>query len=445
MTKSSTGTAALRRLKKIRQKKRIFSHEIKVEPTLSNDKIDVDYVLKTPVELVNIPGFENVLKKFSAPTDIEEHDQYAGDLEENDSDSDSNNDLEVFSKSSNKKNRKLSQMTLASLKRYAPKPELVEWEDVTSKDPKLLVRIKAIPHCVPVPGHWSQKRKYLAGKRGFIKPPFTLPAFIRDTGIGEQRELQLKKESEKTVRQKARDRRLAKLGGNQVEYSKLYDAFFKYQTRPPLTQHGDLYWEGRGDFGGIVSHTPAIRNVSGHLGGKPGFLSEDLRSALGIENALTPPPWLHAMQRFGAPPAYSHLRIPGLNAPLPKGAQWGFHAGGWGRPPPDASSLIFGDEPTRREDPAITSLLNPVIKNLWGELEPEEDDDDSEKDSDDSDLESEPETGHMAIDEESAAHMNSMVTPDGRSLTSDHHQDTSSFTSAYDIPEILDTRKRAPR
>jgi hypothetical protein len=41
---------------------------------------------------------------------------------------------------------------------------------------------------VPVPRHWSQKRKYLQGKRGLEKPPFKLPDFIEATGIGEMRQ-----------------------------------------------------------------------------------------------------------------------------------------------------------------------------------------------------------------------------------------------------------------
>ncbi len=41
---------------------------------------------------------------------------------------------------------------------------------------------------MPVPRHWSQKRKYLQGKRGLEKPPFQLPDFIEATGIGEMRQ-----------------------------------------------------------------------------------------------------------------------------------------------------------------------------------------------------------------------------------------------------------------
>ena len=41
---------------------------------------------------------------------------------------------------------------------------------------------------MPVPRHWSQKRKYLQGKRGLEKPPFKLPEFIEATGISEMRQ-----------------------------------------------------------------------------------------------------------------------------------------------------------------------------------------------------------------------------------------------------------------
>ena len=33
-----------------------------------------------------------------------------------------------------------------------------------------------------------------------------------------------------------------------------------------------------------------------------------------------PPPWLVNMQRYGPPPSYPGLRIPGLNSPLPPGS-----------------------------------------------------------------------------------------------------------------------------
>lgn len=64
----------------------------------------------------------------------------------------------------------------------------MEWADVTSRDPFLLVELKAYRNTVTVPRHWNAKRKYLAGKRGFERPPFELPDFIKRTGIMEMRE-----------------------------------------------------------------------------------------------------------------------------------------------------------------------------------------------------------------------------------------------------------------
>ena len=48
-------------------------------------------------------------------------------------------------------------------------------------------------------------------------------------------------------------------------------------------------------------------------------------------------PWLLNMQRYGPPKAYPNLKLPGVNAALPDGAQYGFHAGGWGQPPLDVN------------------------------------------------------------------------------------------------------------
>lgn len=45
-----------------------------------------------------------------------------------------------------------------------------------------------------------------------------------------------------------------------------------------------------------------------------------LRDALGMPNDSAPPPWLRNMQRYGPPPSYPELKIPGLNAPIPPGA-----------------------------------------------------------------------------------------------------------------------------
>jgi splicing factor 3B subunit 2 len=45
-----------------------------------------------------------------------------------------------------------------------------------------LLLAQALRNTVTVPRHWSQKRKYLQGKRGIEKPAFKLPDFIEATG-----------------------------------------------------------------------------------------------------------------------------------------------------------------------------------------------------------------------------------------------------------------------
>lgn len=94
----------------------------------------------------------------------------------------------------------------------------------------------------------------------------------------------------------------------------LHDAFFKHQTKPKLTNLGDLYYEGK-EF--ETSPGPV----------RPGYLSPALREALGMADTSAPPPWLINMQRYGPPPSYPNLRIPGLNAPIPPGQCFYFAVG----------------------------------------------------------------------------------------------------------------------
>lgn len=57
-----------------------------------------------------------------------------------------------------------------------------------------------------------------------------------------------------------------------------------------------------------------------------------------MKTHLTPPPWLYQMQRYGPPPSYQHVKIPGLNSPIPEGAEWGYQNQGWGKIPVDEVS-----------------------------------------------------------------------------------------------------------
>jgi splicing factor 3B subunit 2 len=213
-------------------------------------------------------------------------------------------------------------MSVAALKQMVRRPEIVEVHDVNSSNPLFLVRLKACRNAVPVPRHWCVKRRYLQGKRS-DKPAFKLPDFIEATGIRRMREAYQEKEEKRKLQSKVRERMQPKMGRIDVDYQVLHDAFFLHQTKPKMLPHGDLYYEGKEKetTGTMVPH---IR--------RPGDLSDELRKALGCPVG-SPPPWLFAMQRLGPPPSYPNLKVPGVNAPLPPGAQYG--PSGWGMPPID--------------------------------------------------------------------------------------------------------------
>ncbi|OQS02106.1 hypothetical protein THRCLA_21504, partial [Thraustotheca clavata] len=221
---------------------------------------------------------------------------------------------------SRKARKKAKQMSISMLKQIVSCPDVVEAHDVTSSDPPFLCYLKAYRNTVPVPRHWCHKRKYLQGKRGIEKVPFILPDFIANTGISEVRGALLD-DAMKKGSIKMRERMQPKLGRIDIDYQVLHDAFFRYQTKPKLTTLGDLYYEGK-EFEVQLKHKT------------PGILSDELKRALGMVDGV-PPPWLLNIQRYGPPPAYPHLKIPGLNAPIPEGASFGYHPGGWGKPPVD--------------------------------------------------------------------------------------------------------------
>ena len=59
------------------------------------------------------------------------------------------------------------------------------------------------------------------------------------------------------------------MGKIDIDYQKLHDAFFKWQTKPEMTHHGDLYYEGK-------EFETKMRDK------KPGDMSDELRLALGM-------------------------------------------------------------------------------------------------------------------------------------------------------------------
>lgn len=347
------------------------------------DDVEIEYV---GVDLDGIDPalfdqFKGVFDKFVRPEEL------MGDKTEKEEDDpsrevkkESSETAESGTKTLSKKKRKLlSRLTVAQLKQLVSRPDVVEAHDTTSHDPKLLVFLKSYHNTVPVPRHWCHKRKYLAGKRGIDRPPFLLPEFIAETGIAKIRESVLEQEAAKKSSQKARDKMTPKMGKIDIDYQVLHDAFFKYQTKPEMTKHGDIYYEGK-EF---------ELNLKEH---KPGSYSKELLVALGMRKedsnpndpCVVPPPWLINMQRYGPPPSYPNLRIPGLNAPIPAGCQYGYQPGGWGKPPVDEyGNAIYGDV-FGVENEANHQEVVVDKSTKWGELlvseEMEEDYEDEDED-----------------------------------------------------------------
>ncbi|CAB0043719.1 unnamed protein product [Trichogramma brassicae] len=295
-------------------------------------------------------------------------------------------------KLSKRKLKKLTRLSVAELKQLVARPDVVEMHDVTARDPKLLVQLKAHRNTVPVPRHWCFKRKYLQGKRGIEKPPFDLPAFIKRTGITEMRASLQEKDEGKTLKAKMRERARPKLGKIDIDYQKLHDAFFKWQTKPRMSIHGDLYYEGK-------------------------------------DCQKIPPPWLIAMQRYGPPPSYPNLKIPGLNAPIPEGCAFGYHAGGWGKPPVDETGRpLYGDVFGITKNANGDAMDEEIDKTQWGEPESEssgeEDEDDEDEDNEEEDKEDT--TGLVTPGAEG------LVTPSG----------ITSIPAGLETPETIELRKR---
>nr|XP_053645490.1 splicing factor 3B subunit 2-like [Cherax quadricarinatus] len=372
------------------------------EPKLEEEKI----MPKVEIPLVDI-NKKIGPKVPGIPLDDDDDDDDDDDLKKDDDDK---------PKLSKRKMKLLKRMSIAELKQTVSRPDVVEMHDVTAKDPKLLVHLKATRNTVPVPRHWCFKRKYLQGKRGIEKPPFELPDFIKRTGIMEMRAALQEKEDQKTLKAKMRDKVRPKMGKIDIDYQKLHDAFFKWQTKPKMTIHGDLYYEGK-EFETKMKDK------------KPGEMSDDLRIALGMPvgaNAhKVPPPWLIAMQRYGPPPSYPNLKIPGLNAPIPEGCSFGYHAGGWGKPPVDnMGKPIYGDVfGTQGKDFDTPLTEEEVERTLWGELESESEEESEEESEDESD---EDVSGLVTPGE------TGLVTPSG----------ISSLPAGLETPDMIELRKK---
>ena len=150
-----------------------------------------------------------------------------------------------------------------------------------------------------------------------------------------------------------------------------------------------------------------------------------------------PPPWLINMQRHGMPPSYPLLKIPGLSAPLPPGASYGYHAGGWGKPPVDERGVpLYGDVfgVAAAEAAAQAAASNEVVDKTthWGDLRPDSDSEsESEDESEDESEEEEAADAGALSEEQLAAGISSGI--------------ASSVAAGLETPDAINLRKgKAP-
>ncbi|KAH8581725.1 Cus1p U2 snRNP [Cryptosporidium sp. chipmunk genotype I] len=267
---------------------------------------------------------------------------------------------EFLQEMKSRNNGVIGKMTVKELKEKTNHPELVEIWDTTAEDPEFLVYLKSCQGSVRIPHHWNSKRRYLQGKKGLERPPYKLPHFIEETKIAEIRALILEEESKMTMKQKQRRKIRPKLNRMDIDYQVLHDAFFIHSTKPYLTQFGDLYYEGK-------EFEFKFKNI------RPGKLSQRLKDALGMQPNW-PPPWLVRMQKYGPPPSYPYLRVPGVNSQIPNGCEFGFRPGEWGKPPlDDHGKPIWGLLPPIEDDDSNNSKNNSSLYSsafdYWGEIE----------------------------------------------------------------------------
>ena len=352
----------LKKLKKSKKKKMI-SNIKKSSPQVQTTSTPLDFIPDSNFKIEyfeqkpdfskykNISEMKQIYDSFQKTIEKQESKVYYNENDQLENMNDSlENIVEIQEKKilSKKSKKKLSRIKLSSLKQFSKYPEVVEAWDPTSPDPKLLIYFKCLRNTVPVPSHWAQKNQYLQGRRGQIRDPFKLPDFIESTGISHIRNVE---DEKKGLKQKLRERMTPKLGRLDIDYQVLHDAFFKYQTKPPLSLHGEVYYENK-------EFENRMKNF------QPGRISQNLRSALGI-NETSDPPFVANMRRYGPPPAYPNLRIPGVNAPMNDPAAY--------------VTMNLWKEPTIKEYKELVWEFKGG-NGHWGEMVDEDDEQDDESD-----------------------------------------------------------------
>ncbi|KAH3682842.1 hypothetical protein WICPIJ_006181 [Wickerhamomyces pijperi] len=278
------------------------------EPSGKLFESEIDRLLDNP----EFQQFKHVFDKFrTTVTEVQEELKDKGTLLESDDEAqgeiqrDTTADVEDAEDFKSKKEEKLSRrkvkqmnkIPLAELKTMAKYPDIIQWYDADADDPLMNLALKQNKNSIPVPHHWQFKREYLVSRRGIEREQFQLPQYILDTGILSMRDTT--NEDDKTLKQKSREKVQPKMNRLDLDYKKLHDAFFKFQTKPRLYGYGDLFYEGKG------SGSEAYKLAKY---GDP--ISDDLKEALGLGITFDGVyPWISKMRTHGPPPSYPWVRV----------------------------------------------------------------------------------------------------------------------------------------
>ena len=175
-------------LKKKKKKKRTKRHQAKEDDdeqqdrTANNREDDVDYEIEYIQEEIKYADYPQFAKVFEAIKIIDEKQVKLEEEEEakkkelqrmlelkkvpkfndeEDMEDEKKDEDDDKPKISKRKQKQMTRLSVAELKQCVTRPDVVEMHDVTARDPRLLVLLKATRNTVPVPRHWCAKRKYL--------------------------------------------------------------------------------------------------------------------------------------------------------------------------------------------------------------------------------------------------------------------------------------------
>jgi splicing factor 3B subunit 2 len=174
MEVETLGSVKLQKLQKQRQKRRDRKkakkkqqqeQQKKVEEEVTNDPTEVkmEEEEEFEIEYVAAPVFQNEeeASMFEDIKDIVDHFSL-NQKEEEQVPEKAEQVQEVKEEKLSKKKRKLQKrLPIAVLKQLVDRPDLVEIHDTSAADPFVLLHMKSTRNTVPIPRHWSQKKKYL--------------------------------------------------------------------------------------------------------------------------------------------------------------------------------------------------------------------------------------------------------------------------------------------